>query len=203
MKIGEILETFASPNTFEVYFSNNKLLAKEATVYCKSVNLPDRELKSTDFFYDGVKYPIAREVAYKNTTEMTFYMSDSGNREAFIKWMELGRRLRHNVKISNRVPKGDKNDFYMTVKIEHKGGYENRQTAGVYTFYHMFPTDVSAVTLSNDSGSLPEFTVTFAYSTWDSKLVTPKRQEAVSDVTKAATDKRGLAGFIDDFIASW
>lgn len=201
MKISQLLETFASPNSFEVTFSNGALFNAEASVYCKAVSLPDRELKTVDFFYDGVKYPLAREVSFKNTTEMTFYMNDSGNREAFIKWVEMGRRLRNNVSISDNVPKNS--GFYMDGRIIHKGGMDNHETAAVYTFHHLFPTEVGAVALSHDGSTIPEFTVTFAYSTFDTKITPPHRIGEARGSTKGPIDHRGLTGIIDDFIASF
>lgn len=200
MRIGDLLETFANPNNFSVQFmrigNNNGEIDKDITVYAKSVNLPTKELKQVEFIYDGVKYPLAREVAYKNTTEITFYMDNKGNRDSFIKWMDLSTKMLDK--------QFDNKDFYMDVKINHMGGIKGDVKAGVYTFHYMFPTEVSEVTLSSESSTILEYTVTFAYGTWESELKTPERSKEIIDPSpQTPSEPRSLADVIDGFIAGF
>jgi len=165
ININTIINKFASANRFEVIFPgmDEGILNPAIVVYsAKSVELPSIERKQIEKVWNGVKYPIAREVSYKNTTEITFYMTEDGLRENFMKWMQFYSE-------EYDTDKSDTNEkkVYQDIKVVHKrssGMIDDNKEYIEYTFLNSFPTEISAVSLSSENNELLEFTVTFAFS---------------------------------------
>lgn len=164
--IGSIINRFSSANRFKISFFHRKVNDKseKIDVFVKGVEIPAKEKKTVDFVYNGVKYPLAREHAFKNETEITFYSGENDYRDLFIDWMDTitdGSKKAQNINDSDKI--------YSEILIEHYssiGNIDNAEMSNSYKMLNAFPREVSGISLSSDSNEIMEFMVTFAYSEW-------------------------------------
>ena len=158
--IAAIINTFASANRFEVEFYDSSNITQDLTVIAlKGCELPSMERIMTEKVWQGIKYPIAREMAYKNTTEMTFYLREDGLREEFLEWLyDRTKAFPHKTET-----------YYQDIKLsqfKNSGENDDNVPNQVYTLHNAFPSEVGPVTLSSDNNGILEFTVTFSFSSF-------------------------------------
>lgn len=168
--ISNIINQFASANRYRVSFQYGLLkdVKDKIKVFVKSVEIPGVEKKTFDFIWNGIKFPIARENAYKNTTEVTFYFDEDGSEglhAQLISWLNTYTHGNYQVKKDQGHPV-----IYNTMIIDHLsniGNIAESKPFMSYQYNNIFPTEISSVSLSNDNNGILEYTVTFMYSDWE------------------------------------
>lgn len=152
-KLNDLILSGGTPLSFYKVEFHGFSIPQEETTLCKAVSLPGLKKNTIDFWYDGVKYPVPREVQHAQTIEVTFYQDlQDRNRKSFMDWM-----------------KEDYNHTNTTQMVVAQ--YSNKQLdedskVNEIELLNVFPTDVSDVKVGYDKAAeLGEFTVTLSYST--------------------------------------
>jgi hypothetical protein len=166
----------ARPNLFEVVLTDIKggaeFAADEFSILCKAANLPASNVASIDVPFRGRNFKVAGDRTFDPWTITVINDEDFKIRTAMEQWMQSIAQYSDGSGFTNP---GD----YMsdaTVKqlkrvasatgpnIESGGGLE---VAKQYKFYSIFPTAISAIDLSYDTGdTIEEFTVEFQVQYW-------------------------------------
>ena len=167
----------ARPNLFEVELTTfpSAITGWDADTFkylCKAANLPASTIASIDVPFRGRTFKVAgdRSIDLWNVTVIND--EDFKLRRSFEAWMELIAKLDNNLGATNP-------SSYMSNATVHqlgRGSTVNSTTnAGAdssilasYNFVDIFPTAVSAIDLSYDSGdTIEEFTVEFQVQSFE------------------------------------
>jgi len=132
-------------------------------VICKGASIPGKTIGTIDIFNQGRKLLIAGDAAFENSWSLTFWdTEDHSLRKSFDKWLTfIDDKEKHQ-----RGWKSHKDYTTEKAKVEQLSTINNSVKA-IYEFRNMFPTNMSAIDVADDSNdTLEEFTVDFAYSHW-------------------------------------
>lgn len=167
----------ARPNLFEVELTTfpSSITGWDADTFkylCKAANLPASTIASIDVPFRGRIFKVAGDRSIDVWTVTVINDEDFKLRRSFEAWMELIAKLDNNLGATNP-------SSYMSNATVHqlgRGSTINSTTnAGAdssilasYNFVDIFPTAVSAIDLSYDSGdSIEEFTVEFQVQSFE------------------------------------
>ena len=166
----------ARPNLFEVELTTFPTgIAWDADTFkylCKAANLPASTIASIDVPFRGRTFKVAGDRSIDVWTVTVINDEDFKLRRSFEAWMELIAKLDNNLGATNP-------SSYMSNATVHqlgRGSTVNSTTnAGAdssilasYNFVDIFPTAVSAIDLSYDSGdTIEEFTVEFQVQSFE------------------------------------
>ena len=166
----------ARPNLFEVELTTFPAgIAWDADTFqymCKAANLPASTIASIDVPFRGRTFKVAGDRSIDVWTVTVINDEDFKLRRSFEAWMELIAKLDNNLGATNP-------SSYMSNATVHqlgRGSTVNSTTnAGAdssilasYNFVDIFPTAVSAIDLSYDSGdTIEEFTVEFQVQSFE------------------------------------
>ena len=208
----------ARSTKFEALFTftdiNNQLTKEEQLAMCKTASFPSKSHTTIDLKYKGRSIPIKGQTKYTQEWECTFYLTEDHKlKKAFENWIEALDQ-KHNyldVTESTVLPGLQKQHLrgYATdISVIQRNFTDERNTAQ-YTLHNAFPITISEVATSYESrGEILEFSVTFAYSHFTSKVMTGKDGNFVDEIAGKAKDaasqqiKRSL-GYIGDHINSF
>ena len=167
----------ARPNLFEVELTTfpSAIPGWDADTFkylCKAANLPASTIASIDVPFRGRTFKVAGDRSIDVWTVTVINDEDFKLRRSFESWMELIAKLDNNLGATNP-------SSYMSNATVHqlgRGSTVNSTTnAGAdssilasYNFVDIFPTAVSAIDLSYDSGdTIEEFTVEFQVQSFE------------------------------------
>ena len=167
----------ARPNLFEVELTTfpSAITGWDADTFkylCKAANLPASTIASIDVPFRGRTFKVAGDRSIDLWTVTVINDEDFKLRRSFEAWMELIAKLDNNLGATNP-------SSYMSNATVHqlgRGSTVNSTTnAGAdssilasYNFVDIFPTAVSAIDLSYDSGdTIEEFTVEFQVQSFE------------------------------------
>jgi hypothetical protein len=167
----------ARPNLFEVELTTfpSAITGWDADTFkylCKAANLPASTIASIDVPFRGRTFKVAGDRSIDVWTVTVINDEDFKLRRSFESWMELIAKLDNNLGATNP-------SSYMSNATVHqlgRGSTVNSTTnAGAdssilasYNFVDIFPTAVSAIDLSYDSGdTIEEFTVEFQVQSFE------------------------------------
>ena len=167
----------ARPNLFEVELTTfpSAITGWDADTFkylCKAANLPASTIASIDVPFRGRTFKVAGDRSIDVWTVTVINDEDFKLRRSFEAWMELIAKLDNNLGATNP-------SSYMSNATVHqlgRGSTVNSTTnAGAdssilasYNFVDIFPTAVSAIDLSYDSGdTIEEFTVEFQVQSFE------------------------------------
>ena len=145
------------------------------SVLAKAASFPGKSYDTIDFKYKGRSIPIKGQVKYEQRWDCTFYLTEDHKlKNAFEVWLE-SLDQKHNYILDIGVVPGlaaqQKKNYenYTTSIFLYQKNFDGDQDTAVYELYNVFPVQINSLPLSADSvGSILEFTVTFAYSYYNS-----------------------------------
>jgi len=173
----------ARPNLFEVtipefpsFVTKDTETLKDLTFMCKAANLPASNVASIDVPFRGRTLKVAGDRTFDPWTLTIINDEDFKIRHAFERWMNGISKLSNNTGASNpnaymkdayvyQLGRGSSGQKETTNAVPGAGG--GVTAAGTkanvlrsYRFYDIFPTSVSEIALSYDTGdTIEEFTV--------------------------------------------
>lgn len=156
-------------------FPDNK--AVEAVV--KSTSFPGKSNQKIDLKYMGRTIPIKGQVSYSQTWECTFYLNENHKlKSAFETWIESLDGVNsyfNNASDFNKdlesLRKSTLESYGVDVFI-HQFNFDGSNVTATCILHNVFPTEISSVQYDYESiGKVQEFTVTFAYSHYNTLLV--------------------------------
>ena len=165
----------ARPNLFEVEFTNDAIKGGGAwdmerfSFLCKAASLPAQTITAIDVPFRGRLFKVAGDRTVDVWTVTVINDEDFSFRNSFEKWTELMVQLSNNQGATNpasymsdavvkQLGRGEK-------PFSEKSDPNSTEQAVLktYKFIDMFPTNISAIDLSYDSGdAIEEYTVEFA-----------------------------------------
>ena len=161
----------ARPNLFEVELTTfpDAIPGWDADTFkylCKAANLPASTIASIDVPFRGRTFKVAGDRSIDVWTVTVINDEDFKLRRSFEAWMELIAKLDNNLGATNPSSYMSNATVYQlgrgaTVNSTTNAGTDSSILAA-YQFIDIFPTAVSAIDLSYDSGdTIEEFTVEF------------------------------------------
>jgi len=193
----------ASANQFAVELPSEiggvKINSRDANLLCKSVNMPGRQITTLDRSIGIYNEIIVNGFIVDDVTMSFHVMNDYGVRKYFDEWTALmvGHSKREK---EGAVPAGSvgwKENYCADLKIHQlckpqvRLGFDigpldiNFDILGesIYSVKLMdaFPTNISAIQLSNELDGLVEISVTFAYTNWK-KVKDESNRSLVPDI---------------------
>ena len=167
----------ARPNLFEVEFTNDAIKGEGSSSWdmerfsflCKAASLPAQTITAIDVPFRGRLFKVAGDRTVDVWTVTVINDEDFSFRNSFEKWTELMVQLSNNQGATNpasymsdavvkQLGRGEK-------PFSEKSDPNSTEQAVLktYKFIDMFPTNISAIDLSYDSGdAIEEYTVEFA-----------------------------------------
>ena len=177
----------ARPNLFEVVFTNSAVKAitgkdssksdfkqEEFSFLCKAASLPASNIAAVDVPFRGRIFKVAGDRTVDTWTVTVINDEDFLIRSAFEEWMQLIAHLdgndgatQPNAYMSSasvfQLGRGDS-----ASSTDSKGPNTDQVALKEYKFIDMFPTNISAIDLSYDSGdTIEEFTIEFAVNNFE------------------------------------
>ena len=167
----------ARPNLFEVELTTLPggitWDADNFRYMCKAASLPAQNVASIDVPFRGRIFKVAGDRTIDTWTVTIINDEDFLFRTAFEGWMEHMARLDNNMGATQPSAYMTQATVQQLSRGGHKAGQGINNTGGdqtvlkEYTFVDMFPTNVSQIDLSYDSGdTIEEYTVEFAVNSF-------------------------------------
>ena len=179
----------ARPNLFEVTIKKPPIaiteVPEESKFLIKSAQLPGSTIGTVPVFYFGRELKFAGNRTFPEWTVTVINDENFKVRNYFEKWMNSINSHAGNVREANIL--NQQNDYVGDLTVQQYSKNTILGISGViktYNFVDAFPTDISAIDLdwgSNDT--IEEFTVTFAYQWWESRIST----DSESDTTEGSS----------------
>lgn len=165
----------ARPNLFEVQLttfpgSDTDFDADTFSVLCKAANLPASNIASIDIPFRGRTFKVAGERTFEPWTVTIINDEDFKIRTAMESWMQYIGQYADGSGTTN--PTDYQTDAVVRQLKRTASTLSDVSGAGLesakeYTFYGIFPTNISAIDLSYDSAdTIEEFTVEFQVQYW-------------------------------------
>ncbi len=177
----------ARPNLFEVVFTNANVKAisgnasktddfnaEEFSFLCKAASLPASNIAAIDVPFRGRIFKVAGDRTIDTWTVTIINDEDFLIRKGFEDWMQLIAHLdgndgatQPNTYMSSasvtQLGRGDS-----ASSTDSKAANTDQVALKEYKFIDMFPTNISAIDLSYDSGdTIEEFTIEFAVNNFE------------------------------------
>jgi len=156
----------ARPNLFEVVLSFPSASPADANVLdkarflVKSAALPASNINPIEVPFRGRPLKIAGDRSFDSWTITVINDTDFAIRSAFEKWMNVINRVSDNTGVSN--PAAYQADAYV-YQLDRDGS-----TLRAYHFFDIFPTNLSAIELSYETGGdIEQFTAEMQVQWWE------------------------------------
>ena len=165
----------ARPNLFEVQLTNEAIKGganwdqEKFSFLCKAASLPAQTITAIDVPFRGRIFKVAGDRTVDVWTVTVINDEDFTFRNAFEKWTELIAQLSNNQGVTS--PTSYMSDAVVKqlgrgakpFATESDPNSTEQSVLKTYKFIDMFPTNISAIDLSYDSGdAIEEYTVEFA-----------------------------------------
>ena len=162
----------ARPNLFEVELTTlppNVVAGWDAEVFtfmCKAAALPAQNIANIDIPFRGRIFKVAGDRTIDTWTITVINVEDFRFRNAFENWTQQIANLDDNMGTTDPSAYMVNAKVYQLGRGSEKSSQNNSGTENVvlkeYEFINIFPTNVSAIDLSYDTGdTIEEFTVEF------------------------------------------
>jgi len=162
----------ARPNLFEVQLTNlpsNVATNWDAEIFqfmCKAASLPAQNIANIDIPFRGRIFKVAGDRTIDTWTITVINDEDFRFRNAFENWTQQIANLDDNMGTTDPSAYMVDAKVYQLGRGSEKSSQNNSGTENVvlkeYEFQNIFPTNVSAIDLSYDTGdTIEEFTVEF------------------------------------------
>lgn len=166
----------ARPNLFEVELTTLPAgISWDADIFkylCKSAALPASNVASIDVPFRGRSFKVAGDRTIEAWTVTIINDEDFKLRRAFEQWSELIAKLDNNLGATNPAAYMSNATVYQLgrgsqINSTTNGGSDSSILAA-YKFVDIFPTSISNIDLSYDSGdTIEEFTVEFQVQSYE------------------------------------
>jgi hypothetical protein len=177
----------ARPNLFEVVFTNANVKAMtgsgaktddfdagEFSFLCKAASLPASNIAAIDVPFRGRIFKVAGDRTVDTWTVTVINDEDFKIRSAFEEWMQLIAHLDGNDGATSPAAYMSSGSVFQLGRgdtihsKDSKGPNTEQWSLKEYKFIDMFPTNISAIDLSYDSGdTIEEFTIEFAVNNFE------------------------------------
>ena len=170
---GQLVGGGARPNLFEVQLANIPGVtnwqgdtATAFTYLCKASSLPASTIANVDVPFRGRIFKVAGDRTIENWSVTVINDEDFKIRNAFEEWMQLIAKLDNNLGATNPSSYMVDADVYQLGRGQDPSSTTNTGEANAvlkqYKMESIFPTSLSAIDLSYDTGdTIEEFTVEF------------------------------------------
>ena len=153
---------FASPNRFYVEIGSMSSMPEDKSVkiLTKAVTLPDNTRNEAEYWKNGIKYIIPREIAFSNEITVTFYQDEVLNlRGMFMKSLNANQK------------KNSDDEFNITLKVvQEKHNSDGDKEFLAVEYSECFIKSVGGIALSSDSVEIPTFDIVFAFN-WQKETI--------------------------------
>ena len=171
----QLAEGGARPNLFEVQLTNEAIKGganwdqERFSFLCKAASLPAQTITAIDVPFRGRLFKVAGDRTVDVWTVTVINDEDFTFRNSFEKWTELIEQLSNNQGVTS--PASYMSDAVVKqlgrgakpFATESDPNSTEQAVLKTYKFIDMFPTNISAIDLSYDSGdAIEEYTVEFA-----------------------------------------
>ncbi len=145
---------------------------KAISVMAKTSSFPGKAHEMIPVKYKGRSIPTRGQVKYTQSWDCTFYLSeDHSLKLAFEQWIEAIDQ-KHNYDSPGTLGVSELQNFFSSSDTNYtmpiiisQLDYDMKEPTAVYTLMNCFPVQIGPLELSSEStGSIMEFTVTFALS---------------------------------------
>jgi hypothetical protein len=164
----------------DIFFTNSSLFPSSDAMrtLVKTATFPGKSHDIVDFKFKGRSIPLKGQVKYNQTWTCTFYLTEDHKlKNAFGVWLEaLDQQHNYTPDVSltpglSETQKAHSNSYTTNIMLLQRN-FDNSQITAEYNLFNAFPTEISNIEYSAESvGQIQEFTVTFAYSFYDMKVV--------------------------------
>lgn len=167
-KLKSTLGMGARANKYRITFGGAPVTLPSGDIIdtlCKGGSIPAKTIGTIEVFSQGRKLMLAGDASFENTWTLTFYNTqDLAIRKAFEDWMTFIDDFENH----SRGASNDNNSYMSTgTRVAQLSTNDNSTVTAEYEFHNMFPTNVSAVDLADETNdAVSEFTCDFAYSHW-------------------------------------
>lgn len=158
------IQDVARPNRFWITITGNIAAdlgwAEEPMAFaCKSASIPSRTVNTIELSWQGMKTKIAGDPSFEDITLNFHNTYDWSVKNFFETWLQAISDEASNTRLDPAAYKAE-------IIIEHLGRTD-ADVLATYVLEGAFPTNIAAISLSQDSGDTPEdFDVNFAYDTF-------------------------------------
>lgn len=163
------LRGLAQANRYTVMFGNIDELAKDETIFIKSISISEHKREEGEYWNKGIKYIIPREVSFTNELSITFTQEETVN----IRGILIG------------ALEDEKYDITIIVKQESVA--DSKKDISYIKYVDCFVKSVGPIELSSDNISVPEYTVVLGFN-WQ-ELTTKTN---IVESTGGSSNKGGL-----------
>lgn len=166
----------ARPSKFDVQvlMPTSKLFPDEValSVLAKTASFPGKQHEIISLKHKGRTIPMKGQMRYVHSIDITFYLTeDHALKIAFEQWMEaLDQKHNYdnphvmNVSELQKYFASADTNYTMPIVLTQKN-FDLDKDRVVYTLQNAFPTAVTPIEVNSETtGTISEFTVTFAYS---------------------------------------
>ena len=178
----------ARPNLFEVELTTFPDALKkqwDADTFqfmCKSAALPASNIAQIDVPFRGRIFKVAGDRTVDTWTVTVINDENFNLRYGFEAWVEHMAKLSNNIGTTNPASYMTNATVYQLGRGKTASSKNNTGDANIvlaqYNFIDIFPTNVSQIDLSYDSGDqIEEFTVEFQVNTWSRGELTTAEEE--------------------------
>ena len=186
----------ARATKYEVLFSftdpKSTIPKDDLIIMGKTASFPGKSHTIVDFKYKGRSIPIKGQTKYTQTWECSFYLTEDHRlKKSFENWVEALDE-NHNYQDVNgsegtngirRIQGQHNSSGYTSSIFLYQKNFDDSASTATYELLNAFPIEVSAIQTGYESrGVLQEFTVTFAYSHFISKIYRGANGNFVDDV---------------------
>jgi hypothetical protein len=164
----------ARPNLFQVNLTSfpgeEDYDADEFSILCKAAQLPASNIASIDVPFRGRIFKVAGDRTFDTWTVTVINDNDFKIRTAMEAWMQYVGQYADGSGATN--PVSYQVNASVTQFARNASALDKVDTTGLgaakqYVFYGIFPTNISAIDLSYDTGdAIEEFTVEFQVQYW-------------------------------------
>ena len=165
----------ARPNLFEIEMTDSAgvtgIPADQLKMLCKAASLPASTISPIEVPFRGRIFKVAGDRTFDVWTITVINDTDFEIRNAMESWMQqVGQYADASGDADPADYQIDATVTQMTRLASTKGGVDGSGLEAVqsYKFYSIFPTSISAIDLSYDTGdTIEEFTVEFQVQYWE------------------------------------
>jgi hypothetical protein len=143
---------------------------KDFNILCKSAALPASNIANVDIPFRGRIFKVAGERTFETWQITVINDTDFQIRTAMEEWMQLIGQYQDGSGVTapgSYMVNAQVDQLTRKASDQAKTGTTGFSVAKSYTFYDIFPTNVSAIDLSYDTAdAIEEFTVEFQVQYW-------------------------------------
>ena len=128
---------------------------------CQAAAIPAKTVGTIPVFNQGRKLLVSGDTSFDNTWDVTFYNDEYHTiRITMDAWMNLADNFIDNTHAVQP------SDYMFEAEVSQLDGNDN--VTGTWKFYNLYPTNISAVDMGDETAdTISTFVTTFTYSHWE------------------------------------